>query len=260
MVVEGIVISKIPYKERDLIVKLILRNGLAGSFYIYGGQGGGKHQKPSQFDVGLMMRIKIKKSQSYRHGNSDLMMVEESSVIWSPQKIRYNVEAFYLMCFFFELIQKFALNFDQNETFEDNEHDGIFSVVSNALFFMDQALCKNDFNFEQHALIFFVKILFHLGIIPNLESCSFCSKDLEKFSRVSLIFQSGQFACSECSPGENDRHLLAKLKIVYQTKYQDYSKVIGASGGDIDKLMKYFCHHFNLRPMELKSYSMLFKR
>jgi recombinational DNA repair protein (RecF pathway) len=45
MVFEGIVIHKVSYKERDLIVKLIMRNGTVGSFYIYGGKVGGKHHK-----------------------------------------------------------------------------------------------------------------------------------------------------------------------------------------------------------------------
>lgn len=259
MVVEGIVISKIPYKERDLIVKLILRNGFVGSFYVYGGQGGGKHQKPASFDVGLMMRVQIKKKSSYRQTNSELFIAEESTAIWTPKFLRHNIQAFYLMCFYFELIQKFALNFDVENFKESIEQEGFFSVVSNALFYMDHAISRNDFIYEQHAFIFFVKTLYHLGIIPELDFCSFCNKNLETFHRISLVFQNGQFACSECVTGENDKSLLLKLKKAYQTKFQDYSTINNVGIAEIDKLMKYFCHHYNLKPIELKSYSLLFK-
>ncbi len=259
MVVEGLVISKIPYKERDLIVKLILRNGLMASFYLYGGQGGGKYNKPLIFDVGVMMQVKIKESKSFRKDGSDLMQIDESKIIWSPKSIRHHFQAFYLMCLFFEMVQKFAITFKLGESDFTDDQDGIFSVLSNALFYIDESVAKNQFIPEQHSLLFLVKLLFHLGIMPNLNVCSFCSTPLENFSHVSLMIENGQFSCSLCAMGENDKNLFVKLKRSFQTKYQDYIQLEQVNFNDVDKLIKYFCHHFNLRPIELKSYSLLFK-
>ena len=136
MVFEGIVISKVPYKERDLIVKLLLRNGMTAGFYVYGGQGGGKHHKPSLFDIGSMMKIMIKDRK--KTAESDLMIASEYQRIWEPQQVRHDIKAFYLACLFFEIIQKFAIHFhpDQDEL---NDHEGIFTVLSNALFYLDQS-------------------------------------------------------------------------------------------------------------------------
>lgn len=79
MVFEGLVVNRVPYKERDLIVKVILRNGMVGSFYVYGGQGGGKHHKPSAFEIGHMMRIQIK-DQRMKYDGSELMIASEYSL------------------------------------------------------------------------------------------------------------------------------------------------------------------------------------
>jgi DNA repair protein RecO len=260
MVLEGIVVSKIPYKERDLIVKLILRNGMLGSFYVYGGQGGGKNNKPLVFDVGVMMRVQTKDSHSYRKDQTDLMMVQEHKTLWTPKSIRHDIQAFYLMCFFFELVQKFGVQFRQEDGEETVGYDGFFSVVSNALFYMDEAVFQKKFEFEQHALLFLVKSLYYLGIMPDFEHCSFCHLELDNFSKVSLVIEQGQFSCSQCHEGDNDKNLLKKMKLVYQTKFQDYEKVFGASVTEVDKLIKYFSHHYNLRPIDFKSYELLFKR
>ncbi len=43
--IEGILIKKIPYKERDIIGTLLLRSGMQVSAIFYGGAGGGKNKK-----------------------------------------------------------------------------------------------------------------------------------------------------------------------------------------------------------------------
>jgi recombinational DNA repair protein (RecF pathway) len=229
------------------------------SFYVYGGQGGGKHHKPSAFDVGMMMKIQIKEKKSLRNDVSELMIVQEHQRIWEPQIIRHQIQAFYLMCLYFEMIQKFALIYHPDQEVVTDDQEGVFSVVSNAIYYLDEAVTKNKFNPEQHFFLFLVKLLFHLGIMPNTESCSFCSEDLGKSHGVSLQIENGQFACAKCNPAENDMGLLWRLRQSYQTRYQDYEILVGTNFSEADKLMKYFCHHFHLRPIELKSYSVLFK-
>src|SRR5665647_2479931 len=111
MVFEGIVIHKIPYKERDLIVKLILRSGLLASFYVYGGQGGGKHHKPTILELGSMMKIMIKEQRGTKVDGSDLMIASEYQRLWEPSTVRHNVQAYYLECLYFEILQKLPITF-----------------------------------------------------------------------------------------------------------------------------------------------------
>lgn len=258
MVFEGIVVSKVPYKERDLIVKLLLRNGMIAGFYVYGGQGGGKHHKPTLFELGSMMKIMIKDRKA-KTGEVDLMVVAEYQRIWEAQHVRYDIRAFYLSCLFFEIIQKFVIQYHPEHERQNNDHEGIFTVLSNGLFYLDQSVGKKDFFPEQQLNLFMVKLLFHLGIMPDTDNCSYCGTELMDGPGATFLVEEGQFACLSCVSGDNEKGLLLRMKKSFQTRYQDYGLLIGTSFQEADKLIHYFCHHFHLRPMELKSYSLLFK-
>jgi DNA repair protein RecO len=256
MVFEGLVIAKTPYKERDLIAKVLLRNGLLASFYVYGGQGGGKHHKPSIYEIGSMMKIQIKDQKS----KGELLIATESQRIWQPQHIRHNIQAFYLICLYLEILQKFTPVYEMGVSdLESQEQEGFFSVVSNALFHLDDSLAKDQFLPEQQLMLFMIKFLFHLGIMPETDICAFCSSSLVDSPGVIFQPDQGQFACHNCAPGTNDKNFLLRVKFGFQTKFQDYSLFQGATFQESDKLIQYFCHHFNLKPVELKSYKLLFK-
>lgn len=259
MVFEGIVIHKVPYKERDLIVKLMMRNGTLGSFYIYGGAGGGKHHKPTIFEIGSMVRVMIKDQKSKIEGN-ELMIAAETQRLWEPQLLRHNIQAFYLVCLYFEILQKFSQNFQNGSSdYENMEHEGIFSVTSNALFHLNDALVKEQFNAHQHLNLFMIKLLFHLGIMPDTDHCSYCGTGLMEANGVSFLPANGQFACVSCVSAENEKGFLLRIKKGYQTRYQDYMDLTGTSFQEGDKLIQFFCHHFQLRPVELKSYGLLLR-
>jgi DNA repair protein RecO len=259
MILEGIVIHRVPYKERDLIVKLLLRSGLVGSFYIYGGQGGGKNHKPTIFEIGSMIRI-MTKEQKTRIESSELMISAEHQRLWEPQSIRHDIKAFYLVCLYLELIQKFSITYYPGQSDSENQdHAGIFAVVSNALFYIEDALVKKHFIAHQQFTLFIVKLLFHLGIMPDTDHCSYCQAELRDVEAVVFQLASGQFACHLCNQGDNEKGLLLRIKMGYQTKFQDYAVFEGTNFLDCDKLLQYFCHHYHLKPLELKSYSLLFR-
>lgn len=260
MVFEGIVVNKVAYKDRDLIAKVLLRSGTLGSFYIYGGQGGGKSQKPTMFEFGSMMKLNIKEAKTKKLDGAELFTVSEYIRTWEPQQLRYNIQAFYLCCLYFEIIQKAALPLTSEEDYSSSqETEGIFSVLSNALFYLDDSLKKQKFDPAAHLSLFMVKLLFHLGIMPDTGSCSYCGADLLESSGVIFQADQGQFACHHCVSGESQKGLLLRVKKAYQTRYQDYAALEGYIFNECDKLIQFFCHHFHLRPLELKSYSLLFK-
>lgn len=260
MVFEGVLIHKVPYKERDLIVKLMMRNGMMGSFYVYGGQGGGKHHKPTIFEIGSMIKVHIRDQKSGRVEGNELMMASETQRLWEPHLIRHNIQAFYLVCLYLEILQKFSLNFQVGSgDYENMEHEGIFSVISNALFHLNDSLKEEKFVAHQHLTLFMTKLLFHLGIMPDTESCSYCGTNLMEAQGVSFLAANGQFACTTCVSGENEKGFLLRIKKSYQTKYQDYFELTGTNFQEADKLIQFFCHHFQLRPVELKSYGLLLR-
>lgn len=257
MVFEGVLIQRVPYKDRDLIVKLLLRNGLVGSFYVYGGQGGGKKQKPTIFETGSLLRILVKEQRT-KIDSSDLMISAEHSRLWEPQSVRYDIKAFYLVCLYFELVQKFAQPMQPGQG-HGGDHEGVFSVVSNALFYIEDALAKKQFVAHQQLMLFLVKLLFHLGIMPDTDHCSYCQTGLMEMEAASFLPASGQFACHACAQGDNEKGFLLRMKKGYQTRFQDYADFLGTNFPECDRLIQYFCHQYHLRPVELKSYGLLFK-
>jgi DNA repair protein RecO len=260
MVFEGVVIHKVPYKERDLIVKLLMRNGMMGSFYIYGGQGGGKHHKPTIFEIGSMVKIQIKEQRAGKIEGNELMMASESSRLWEAHLIRHNIQAFYLVCLYFEILQKFSQNFQSGTSdYENMEHEGIFSVISNALFHLNDALKNENFIPHQHLSLFMIKLLFHLGIMPETDQCSYCGTTLMDSPGVTFLPANGQFSCTVCVNAENEKGFLLRIKKGYQTKYPDYLELTGTNFQEADKLIQFFCHHFQLRPVDLKSYGLLLR-
>lgn len=258
MVFEGIVVNKVPYKERDLIVKLLLRSGNVASFYVYGGQGGGKKSKPMLYELGCMMRVQPKEQRSKLDG-SELLVASEAVRTWEPQHVRHNVQAFYMMCLYFEIIQKFALPYEAGQSEYASDHEGVFSVVSNAIFHVDDALGKQKFEAAQHLNLFLIKLLHHLGIMPDTDNCSYCSCSLIEAKGVTFLADRGQFACLSCVTADDERGLLFRIKKGFQTKYTDYSELTGTQMREADKLIQFFCHHFHLRPVELKTYSLLLR-
>lgn len=259
MLFEGLVISRVPYKERDLIVKLLLRNGLLGSFYVYGGQGGGKHHKPSILEPGSLMRIKIRETKTRSSEGNELLVAQEYSRLWEPAKVRHNIQAYYLVCLYFELVLKIAPTHQGEGEAGDHGTEGIFSVVSNALFHLNRSLEEDSFEASQQLMLFLVKLLFYMGIMPETDRCGFCQANLLESSGAFFLPASGYFSCEKCHPGENERGFLLRVKKGYQTKFQDFQELTGTNFPEADRLIQYFCHQFHLKPLELKTYRLLFQ-
>ncbi|MCE3011657.1 MAG: recombination protein O N-terminal domain-containing protein, partial [Proteobacteria bacterium] len=74
---EGLVIQVIPQKERDLIARVLLRQGTLTSFYVYGGMGGGKNSKPRLYEPGNLVKVHVRANQSGHTSQDSLKMVNE---------------------------------------------------------------------------------------------------------------------------------------------------------------------------------------
>ena len=81
MKVEGIVIQKTPFKERDIICHLLLRTGKTLAVYFYGGRGGGKKAKGSIIETGFMLSVELQRQRKTL--DSPMHIAKEYSLIWS---------------------------------------------------------------------------------------------------------------------------------------------------------------------------------
>ena len=169
--VEGILIRKIPHKERDLIGSLLLRNGKTISGVFYGGMGGGKKNKPSILESGRLFEVGFvhKKKEL---GDGQLVSFRDYSLKWTPKNIRTNYQAFYLLNFFLEFISKVTFQASL-ESLDDGENEEIFRLLSNAIFYLEKSVTDDLFELETQMLLFLTKAFLELGIAPSFRNCGF---------------------------------------------------------------------------------------
>ena len=147
MDLEGIIIHKTPFKERDLICNVLLRSGKKVAIYFYGGRGGGKKTKGSILEVGFMM--KITSAPRRKVVDTNIIIAKEYKHIWNSEYIRDNYKAFYLSSFFMEYIGKIALESNHDEISKDDD-SGLFRVLSNSLYFLDDSIKNKNFDLYTH--------------------------------------------------------------------------------------------------------------
>ena len=271
MRIEGIIINKTPVKARDLVAKLLLRNGKVISVYFYGGQGGGKKQKGSLVEIGHMLKIVL--APRKKHLDTQLAVAQEWSLVWDSDFIRKDVMAFYYMCFIFEVVGKIAINQELSELDHDhNEYEGIFNVVSNALFYADKAISQKELIISDHLFIFISKLIHQLGIVPSLSSCIYCNISLDGLPAVFETHQGGM-ACGDCLRQKdqsnvenklmqmefaNSEGLRRQMQSALELPYHQFAKITQTEKGMIFCLFNHLCYQFQFSPQDFKTRSMLF--
>lgn len=270
MNLEGILIHKTPFKERDIIGKLLLRSGKVVDLYFYGGRGGGKYSKGSILEVGYMLKVTLAPRRSKLE--TQLYTVKEYGLIWEAEKIRLNYQAFYLLSFYAEVIQKIAIEEDLDHQENIAEHEGIFKVFSNAVFCLDKSVINNDYNLYQQMFLFLAKMNHELGILPDYEQCLHCQIDLDKVQLARFEPHEGGFTCHDCLLSvdqfvSQDKVLFEELKssmtlrnslmIALKIKYTDYVNLGEVTRGQCNSLFNYFCYQFQMQPSHFKTWEML---
>ncbi|MCP4914267.1 MAG: hypothetical protein GY909_14235 [Oligoflexia bacterium] len=262
--IEGLVLSKVPFKERHLICHLLLRSGRKVSVLFYGGQGGGKKKKSSTIELGYMLSIEVARSRS----TFEMLQAKEWTPIWAHEKIRENHKAFYLLCLYLEIIIKIAQdeNLHDDNLQSSSEEEGLFMVLSNAIFHMEKRLNLGEFDSWSDFLIFLGKLSIELGVFPMRESCIFCDEDLEKLQEIYLMSDHGGFACNTCTnqmekdPGQlsiSGRDLWELLGVIANHKYKDLEKFRIDQAPIIHNFFEYFCYQFHWQKSMFKSLALV---
>ncbi|MBC7427427.1 MAG: recombination protein O N-terminal domain-containing protein [Bacteriovorax sp.] len=259
--IEGLVLSKVPYDERHIIANLLLRSGRKVSVVFYGGRGGGKKQKSSIIELGFMLSVELAHAKT----NSDIYHAKEWNLIWNHDLIRLNHTAFYLMCFFLEIITRVAPTENLHEVHEENvEMVGLFTSLSNALVHMEKSLKEKEFYIHSHAVVFLTKTLLHLGVFPEREHCTLCGEDLQQFNDMYLIAEEGGFACPPCMNArakytmQSGRELWEIVGHIAHTKYSELGGLKLEYKSLPKMLFHYFCFQFHFEEKDFRTAPMVF--
>lgn len=269
MKVEGIVIQKTPFKDRDLICHLLLRSGKTLPVYFYGGRGGGKKSKGSIIETGFMLRVELQRQK--KSIDSTMHIAKEYSLIWSSDYIRNNYKAHYLQSFYLEMIGKITVGEDLQEAIVD-EHDGLFNVLSNAMFFLDKSLGQKDFELYSHLLLFLTKLTVQLGITPDIDHCLYCQKELLDRDMCLFLSHEGGFSCHECQTQKDeflsDNRLLLEefqtsgvyrtmLKLGFKLHFKDYLKISNINQSLVSMSFNYINYQFEFKSDQFKTWKLL---
>ena len=253
--VDGLLISKIPYRERDLICNLLLRNGKKLVVLFYGGRGGGIKRKSSVLELGHFLDIEIQRYKS----NSEIYTAKEWNLNWHHKLIRNDFRAYYILCFFMEIIEKVAmleyLKLDESE-FSDLSNEGIFRVLSNAVFYLDKSLQDKINNVENQIAVFMIKVFISQGIYPNIGNCILCSQKLSLEITKILSKEHGGYLCNGCTDLNKsiDQQDLYEIMVQVAKSRYDEIKIENRIPNYILKiLVDYFAYQFNLNPNDFKT-------
>jgi DNA repair protein RecO len=271
MNLEGIIIHKTPYKDRDLIAKLLLRCGKVINLYFYGGRGGGKHNKGSILELGYMLKVTLAPRRKAIEQN--IKIAKEWKLIWDAGHLRADFHGFYYLSFLFEIAQMISLEYDSNDA-DNDEHAGVFNIISNSIFYLDKSIETGDFDLFGQAFLMLAKLNFQLGILPNYNNCQFCNIDLDKVDLMQFDPQNGGFTCKECLLREDQSiqegkslfnelksssELRVAIKFVMHLKFSEYNKLMTISRAQTSALFNYFCYQFNFQPSHFKTWSVISK-
>ena len=255
--IEGILLSKTPFKERDLIGQLLLRSGKKVSVLFYGGQGGGKRMKSCVLGPGNLLSVEVNPFR--RQQNQGFYLSREYSLKWHHQNLRNHHQAFYLLCFYLEILSRVALEDDLGEgeggrqaPFGQGvcEDQGAFSVLSNAIYYLDESVGKKRFEKTKHLALFLSKLVHYLGLTPRLEQCLYSHRDLKGLRDFGLVFEQGGFAENQYLSGQRGNHrgvwemLCQSLEFSYPG-VDDFLEKSPDPSGDVRVLFDYLlfqCH------------------
>lgn len=245
---KAIVLKKYPIKERDLVVQFLSDSGDLFSAIAFGGQGGGPHHKSSPFQYGHALGLLVR--SKFTGADQELIQIKEKWEVWSPENIAKSYRAFQLMSYMLEIVHKVARP-KSWEQLDSTEHQGLYRLLSNALFYLDLSVKSQQFNFDLHHSLFLAKLSFELGVAPEFRNCGFCRIDLRVGQLAEFSVQDGFFVCTQCREVPASRevqglwHLLART---WELKYPEAEQLIpflNVSSNEI--LASHLAHHLGIQ-------------
>lgn len=263
---KAIILNKIKFKEKDIICQLLIENGATVSCLFYGGAGGSSSKRKSSIiEVGHVLDITF--NQAKKDIVSDLLTAKEYQLKWSYKNIRNNYQAFCTLSFYLELMSKLARPINQDEL-EIIHHEELFTILSNAIFYLDQDGVNAEKTKNNHLCLFFVKICHAMGVFPETADCIYCGNPLIGQSLIFLQKNDGGFACKTCleqkfeqeSKNINfqaDNKLHHMFLMGAQTYYRDHAKIQNASNQLVLDLLDYLFFQFHFQKANFKTLTTL---
>lgn len=261
----GIILSKTKYKDRHLICKLLLKSDIKVPVIFYGGQGGGKKIKVDSLDIGQVIRFTANRSSSDIKTN--LLTTSQWAAEWMHESIQNFHKAYFQLCLYSELIEKLVLEDEHNDA---NSNSEVFSLFSNAIFYLDDFCKKNDPDFFNDTLkkqlgIFLAKLTFISGVYPLVNNCIRCDLQFnDSQPSKSFSFDQNGFVCSSCfTSGDGYLDTRAKVRNLYiSTKnifFKNYNQANNFDDSSLKTILLYLLQQFQISKESMKTLNFIFR-
>lgn len=261
----GILLYKIPYKEKNLLTWFLLETGEKVSLIFYGAMGSLRKRSGNILQIGNAINLEFSAREVTKV--SGPLVCKEWSLRWEHVEIKKNYDSFYLLCFYLELLKKismpgnFAERLKKNSDHFLHDHVSLYKVLSNAIFYLEKNEKENGHTiYENHIVYFFVKLVGALGLLPNLSHCLYCDQTLEIENIGAFNLQEGGFSCLSCERKNVQERDLAK------SVYSSFVHISSASYAHclthekaiisshiLQSLYRYLCIHGHFNPRDIKS-------
>jgi len=260
---DGLLIHKTPFQDRHLVGQLLLRSGKRVSVLFYGGMGGGKKMKVSGLEIGHLIQFQT----SLNKPGIDLYNSKEWQVKWEHAQIRYNHQAFQLMCFYLEVARSLSGEDHLQDLYRetDQAEAGLFKVLSNGLFHLEKMVSEKRFSLESELILFLGKILIDQGLFPHRGQCCISGEEISPQDELALLSEQGGFAKTAFLGGGLERERMGTagtvlwrvLGEVAHKKYHEIELLPIESINTMKVLWSYCCYQMAWPPDKFKTWRLL---
>ena len=251
--IEGILLSRQLFKERDLIGQLLLRNGKRVTVLFYGGQGGGRKQQTSPLELGHLVHLEINR---FARNHQGMYSSREYIPTWFHRHLRHDYPTFCLLCFYLELVSKIAPEDQLTDHDAGNHHQGLFRVLANAIYHLEHSRKSHPPPpLRQQMVVFLAKLIIELGITPNLHHCLYSERNLSSLDDFQLIFEQGGFVGGQflSPPRTNHRTVWEILSHSWKLPYPQAQQLAPTASTEADVLCQYLLFQTHLNQSQLKT-------
>ncbi len=237
---QAIILSSRVFGESDRILRFLT----LGSGKLSGiAKGGKKSQKRFMNTLELFNCVNI---EYFEKPGAGLVRIDSADLLTANAGIDASLKRMCIASFFAEFVDKMTREKERNEQ--------LFAVLKEGL----EEVKNLEFTYFR-ILYYQLRMLHHLGYMPNFRTCIQCGKDVAPDEATSFSNERGGVVCPSCSRGQPHRQyppgLFAGLAALTDT--QGEAKETGAPGFErhARELMEAFTYyHLNI---ELKSYRLL---
>lgn len=236
-ITQGYVIKTQDYRDTSLLITVFTRDYGKLRAIVKGGRDG-RNKLGSSLEPFSLNEMTI-----YRRKRSDLHLITKADLIENYNAIRKDLEVLATATYFMELI---------DQMIDAHPHPEIFNMLPQVFDFM-----KEGNSPKRAARIFEIKLLAHLGFMPELTHCIRCQK--ANFDPIYFSISSGGIVCSNCRHEEAPLLLISQgailfLKAAATKSFQELQmvKVSQEVGEKVERMMRQFLDfHLSYKPKSL---------